>query len=256
MPLLKKRKKNESNVRGQVNYLQKACCPGQFRALSALAPKSWTKRKEHDIDPWFKEEYLAGDWKHWYYSASKSPGVTLNQNPVEAHNRDNKRIVGPDKYAATEVVLRTTLPRLLAYFGSARDRKSIRIHGTPIKPYSTGPVFIECARKAMLLAKEGNRRELEKNGTVVGLLFNTRKYLIGDTSIEPTRVDEDRATTFKTSLGGVLEKQEIVQNVYPRYLSLHLVRVEVNLPFTRSWDSPNWPESEVCTTTVLFCGNS
>ncbi|KAE9271906.1 hypothetical protein PF001_g28171 [Phytophthora fragariae] len=77
------------------------------------------------------------------------------------------------------------------------------------------------------------------------MLFNTRKFLIGGRSVEPTRVDEDRATAFKASLRGTLDKPDIVENILPRYLSLHLVRVEARLPFTHSWDSPNWSESEV-----------
>lgn len=171
---------------------------------------------------------------------------------MEAHNRDIERVVGLDKYAATEVVLRTTLPRLLAYFGSARDRKGSRLPRPEIKPYSSGPVFIECARKAMILANSENYCEVEKNDNVVGLLFNTRKYLVGDTNIQPTRVDEDRVAMFKASLRGASVSQEIVENVYPRYLSLHLVRIQANLPFKHSWDSPNWPESEVWSNTVLF----
>ncbi|ETO58523.1 hypothetical protein F444_23099 [Phytophthora nicotianae P1976] len=92
MALLNDRTKNEVNVRNQVNCLQKSRCPGQFRAVCTLVIENWIELGELDIAQWFKEEYLAADWKLWYYSASKAPGITPNQNPIEAHNRDIKRI--------------------------------------------------------------------------------------------------------------------------------------------------------------------
>ncbi|ETP24493.1 hypothetical protein F441_02512, partial [Phytophthora nicotianae CJ01A1] len=229
------------NVRNQVNCLQKSRCPGQFKALCTLVIENRIELGELDIAEWFKEEYLAADWKLWYYSASKAPGITPKQNPIEAHNRDIKRVVGPEINASTEVVLNSSLPRILSYFGSTRDSKGVPI----IKPYSAGPVSIKAARTAMLLVGEGNYRKVERNSSVTGVLFNSRKYMIGDESVEATRVDESRAAIFRASLRGSLQRPEIVENMEPHYLSLHLVRVLTDLPFTHSWASPNWPETEV-----------
>jgi hypothetical protein len=247
MALLVDRKKNESNVRSQVNYLQKSRCPGQFRALCALVVSNWIKLKEPAIAAWFKEEYLSKGWKLWYYSASRAPGVTPNQNPIEAHNRDIKRVVGPDVNAATEVVLHTTLPRLLIFFGSIRDSGAGGVSGAPIQPYCSGPISLECAQKAMILATVPNHRELKnvQRSRVLGILYNTSKLIVGNGAAQATPVNEGRATIFTASLRGSLQKLEIVENIEVHYLSLHLVRIQSDRPFTHNWDFPNWPEAEV-----------
>eukprot|EP00644_Phytophthora_capsici_P013285 jgi/Phyca11/100676/e_gw1.5.370.1 len=207
MALLNDRTKNEVNVRNQVNCLQKSRCPGQFRALCTLVIENWIVL---DIAQWFKEEYLTADWKLWYYSASKAPGITPNQNPIEAHNRDIKCVVSPEVNASTEVVQRAA---------SWRATKQL----------------IHCPTEG----------RFHIAGRADGVLFNSCKYMIGDESVEATRFDESGAAIFRASLRGSLQKPEIVENMKPHYLSLHLVRVLTDLPFTHSWASLNWPETEV-----------
>ncbi|KAF1784249.1 hypothetical protein GQ600_24245 [Phytophthora cactorum] len=101
-------------------------------------------------------------------------GVTPNQNAIESHNRDIKRVVDPNLYASTKVVMNLSLPRIVVHIRTARDRGVAQSVPKPITPYAEGPVPIECARKAHILTENGNFWPLinRQRSKVTAILFN------------------------------------------------------------------------------------
>ncbi|OWZ17044.1 hypothetical protein PHMEG_0009079 [Phytophthora megakarya] len=109
--------------------------------------------------------------------------MTPNQNAIESHNRDIKRVVNSELYASMRVVMNSSLPRIIAHFGSTRDRK---LHGRvpeSIRLYGSAPISIECHLRYV-----DNR-----HGNVTDVLFNARAVMIGSKATNPETVDEHRA---------------------------------------------------------------
>jgi hypothetical protein len=208
--------------------------------------RNWKNFGETAAVAWFRKQYLSPKWNLWFYSASKSPGGTPNQNPIESHNRDIKRVVYAQLYASTRVVLKSSLPRILAHFGTARDRNgNVRVP-EPIRPYAEAPILIECALKASILTRVGNFWMVKtRRGKVTGILFNSSRMMIGGKSANPSIIDEARAQRYLESRKGRLQTADGVEHIEKNYLSLYLVQRLSDESFEHNWSSPQWSEHEV-----------
>ncbi|KAE9166690.1 hypothetical protein PF002_g31049 [Phytophthora fragariae] len=214
--------------------------------------RNWKNLGETAAVDWFRKQYLSPKWKLWYYPASKSPGVTPNQNPIESHNRDIKRVVDTQLYASTKIVLNSSLPRIIAHFGTARDRNwNVRIP-EPIRPYAEAPVPIECALKASILTRGGNFWKVKNGrGKVTGILFNSSTVMIGGKSSNPSPIDEVRAKRYLQSRKGHLQATDDVEHIEKNYLSLYLVQQLSDESFEHNWSSPKWTEPENSSQAIL-----
>ncbi|KAG6954818.1 hypothetical protein JG688_00012170 [Phytophthora aleatoria] len=216
----------EGILKSQFYYLHKAHNASHFLVLSTLITKNWLSLGENVVVSWFKEEYLSATWKLWYYTASRSPGVTPNQNAIGSHNRDIKRVVDPNLYASTKVVM-NLIPK-------------------PITPYAEGPVPIECARKAHILTENGNFWPLinRQRSKVTAILFNIRAVMIGGKAVNPTPIDADRTQMYVDSRKGRQNQEDGAEQVEQHYLTLHLVQLRSDESFEHNW---SWSEKEVLT---------
>ncbi|EGZ23189.1 hypothetical protein PHYSODRAFT_457828, partial [Phytophthora sojae] len=176
----------------------------QFEALSDLVTENWASTGEPEYAQWLDDEYLTDPWDLWFYAASGTPGVVPNQNPIVSHHRAIKATVVDHFRGATGHVLAGTLPKILVE--CAMDIGSDRI-----RHYASGSYY-----------------------------FNSDYYVVRDDNLHGLKVNAHRVKTYKASLDGTLKKDEKVENIQLRNLSLHAVEV-----LDRVWDNPSWSLEEI-----------
>ena len=82
----------------------------------------WTNEGEGDFAVYFRRYYGSSVWSHWWYGAAIIPGVSADQNPLEARHLVQKKVLGSELLNASPYVMaNTSLPLLLANEGKSND---------------------------------------------------------------------------------------------------------------------------------------
>ncbi|POM70348.1 LOW QUALITY PROTEIN: Hypothetical protein PHPALM_13226 [Phytophthora palmivora] len=151
---------------------------------------------------WLEEKYLAESWDLWFCSASDAPGVVPNQNPIESHHRTIK---------ATAV---SHIRAVTAHNGSDI---------TPQVPWGLKKILLV----AVDLCADANHYPRHKNKSrkfinrIAEYFFNSDNVVRED-NLHGLNVSVIRTKTYINSVNGVLKRNEHVENVRLRYLSLHV----------------------------------
>ncbi|EGZ24112.1 hypothetical protein PHYSODRAFT_480397, partial [Phytophthora sojae] len=115
-----------------------------------------------------------------------------------------------------------------------------------IRHYASGPVSAEVLGAAVQLCASANHypNHQRKSQRVINRIqeyyFNSDYYVVRDDNLHGLKVNAHRVKTYKASLDGTLKKDEKVENIQLRYLSLHTVEVLDRVTFDHAWDNPSW----------------
>ncbi|KAJ8540775.1 hypothetical protein ON010_g12451 [Phytophthora cinnamomi] len=104
----------------------------KFEALYELISESWATLGKPQYAQWLEDDNYTKPWKLWFATASDTPGVVPNQNPIEVHRRTIKATAVTRLRAATVHVFAGTLPKLLVEYAG-----DIKLE--PIRHYVPGP---------------------------------------------------------------------------------------------------------------------
>ncbi|KUF77010.1 hypothetical protein AM587_10000661 [Phytophthora nicotianae] len=121
----------------------------------------------------------------------------------------------------------------------------------PIRHFASGPVHSDLLTTALLLCKDDNHHPKHKGksprelSNIDRYFFNADPYVVRDDNALGVKVDGFRTRTYKGSLEGVLRRNETVENIPLKYLSLHAVKVMAQFPVRHDWDSPSWSVHEI-----------
>lgn len=222
-------------IKPNIDILQAARSHGQFLRMANIITSHWVKIGEREYANWFRAVYLTRRWDRWYINGADSPGVTPNQNPIEAHHRVVKRTCAPSRRASTSGVVTQILPRILKYDGD-------NLCPTTVSHVCGGPLIPEALAKAgRLVGNSSNYRYVYKgkgrHRQHIAILFNARKYINDAGNVVGSKVTPSRARRFTNSLAG-----EIADGITPaelrfELLSLHQVSIIGRLPST-AFDLP------------------
>jgi hypothetical protein len=231
----------ENFVHPCLNWLHSARSSDQFKAMATVFKDHLETENETAYASWMDEEYLADRWCAWFATCSACPGILPNQNPIEAHHKKIKISKALSLRATTAYVLRQSLPRIHTSASAAWDGEPIRFFCSGVQPELVVRAQLLCDKKNhrfRLTTRSGRRRP-------IALLFNSRKYIVGNGNIHGVDVDTKRVQVYMQSLAGTLSDTAVVTDFSLDYLSLHRVEIMSAGAYEHDWESPNWSIAKV-----------
>ena len=192
-------KETREGIEADIELLHQARNQLMFDELFACMAEVWRGEDEGEFAEYFEKNYATGVWSRWFYSAALMPGVPANQNAVEAHHNQIKKVLGKDLLKAPPLIMATvSAPLILAAEGTSNGE----IHKWPatvrVAPRLSATIAararellktIQCMRAAEPL-QEG--WPLDSDGTPAILVAYSNTY-----ANRFVTIDRERASHYK-----------------------------------------------------------